>query len=148
MRELIEKIFDARIRTVFEKRPDLMNFFLKHERKRLPLDQLVEQVKKAEWMLGGKMANDANGKAKFHAMVESTADMFCHAAISNRDINVMSRAEKTRRSIVPEKHLLEFQDEINEENAKAHRGQIISSGYRPVAINKPRTRKTPKLILP
>lgn len=148
MRELIEKIFNARIKTVFGKRPDLMNFFLNHERKRVPLDQLVEQVKKAEWTLGGRMTDDAEGKAKFHAMVESTADMFCHAAINNHDQKMISSAELTRRSIVPEHHLIEFQNEINEENAKVHRGQIVGAGWKPTAINQARGRKTPKLILP
>lgn len=146
MRDQIEKIFDARIRKVFKERRDLMNFFLKHERKRLVLDSLVEQVRLAEWTLGGKMNSDADGKAKFEAMVENTADLFCHAAIGNADLKVMSDAEKRRRSITPEKHLIEFEQEINEENAKVHRGQIIGQGWTPKAVNVPRGRQIPKLL--
>lgn len=148
MREQIQKIFDERIRKVFGKRVDLCNFFLKHERKRVALDSLVDQVKHAEWMLGGKMANDADGKAKFVAMVENTADLFCHAAIGNHDLKTMSDAEKRRREITPEKHLIEFEQEINEENAKVHRGQIIGAGWKPTAVNQARGRKIPKLLLP
>lgn len=148
MREHILKIFDARLRKVFKERRDLLNFFLHHERKRLVIDNLCEQVSKAEWMLGGKMSNDAKGKAKFEAMIENTADLFCHACIGNHDQKTLSAAEKRRREITPEKDLLEFEAEINEENAKVHRGQIVGAGWKPTAINTARGRKVPKLLLP
>ena len=148
MREQIEKIFDARIKKVFGQRPDLLKFFLKHERKKLALDNLVEQVKQAEWVLGGKMNSDASGREKFTKMVEGTADLFCRAAIGQKEGEIMSSAERRRREIAPEKHLLEFEAEINEENAKVHRGQIVVAGWTPTDINTPRGRKVPKLLLP
>lgn len=148
MREQIQKIFDARIQKVFGERRDLMNFFLRHERKNLCLNNLVDQVKQAEWTLGGKMANDAEGKAKFEAMIENTADLFCRACIGDHDKRTLSDAEKRRREITPEKHLIEFEQEINEENAKVHRGQIVGQGWTPKAINTPRGRQVPKLLKP
>lgn len=148
MREQIEKIFNARVTKVFGERPELLRFFLKHERKRLVLDNLVEQVRKAEWMLGGKMNSDASGREKFVTMVEGTADLFCRAAIGQKEGEVMSAAERRRREIAPEKHLIEFEQEINEENAKVHRGQVVGAGWKPTAINTARGRKVPKLLLP
>ena len=147
MREQIKAVFDAHIKKAFKSRPDLARYFLNHERKNLCLNNLVEEVKKAEWMLGGKMEGEG-GKEKFILMVEQTASLFCRAAIGQRENEVMSSAERRRHEIAPEKHLLEFEAEINEENAKVHRGQIVGAGWKPVAKNQAQGRKIPKLLLP
>lgn len=139
----VQKIFDAKIRDAFKKRPDLMKFFLGHERKKLCLENLCEQIKLAEGLLAVKFDTP-----KYQNMIEQVAVMFCRGAIGQKEHEVASRAEQRRREIVPEYELLEFQKEINEENAKVHRGQIISEGWRPTAANQPRGRKTPKLLLP
>lgn len=148
MREQIAKIFDDRIRSVFKSKPELVRFFLNHERKNLALDNLVKEMRKAQYMVGAVLRDDEKGRRNYREMVEHTADLFCRAAIGTKEKDIMSAAEKRRQSIAPEHDLLEFEAEINEENAKVHRGQIVGAGWKPTAINTARGRKVPKLLLP
>lgn len=148
MREQIAKIFNDRIKKVFKEKPELLKFFLNHERKNLCLDRLVKEMRQAQYMVGAVLRDDEKGRRNYYEMIEHTADLFCRACLGQKEGEVMSAAEKRRRSIAPEHDLLEFQAEINEENAKVHRGQIVGAGWKPTAINTPRGRKVPKLLLP
>lgn len=131
----VQKIFDDKIRDAFKKRPDLKKFFLKHERKKLCIENLCEQIKLAEFAVTVKLDGE-----KYRNMIEQVAVMFCRGAIGQKENEIASKAEQRRREIVPEAELLEFEAEINEENAKVHRGQIIGQGWKPVAANKAATR--------
>lgn len=139
----VQKIFDDKIRSAFKTRPDLKKFFLKHERKQLCLENLCGEIKLAEALLARKFDGE-----KYRNMIEQVAVMFCRGAIGQKEKDIASRAEQRRREIAPEAELLEFQAEINEENAKVHRGQIIGQGWKPVAVNKARDRVVPKIIKP
>lgn len=145
MRAQIEEIFDARIKKVFISKPNMLPFFLQHERKNLCLDNLCEEVKTAEWKLGAKM-----DKAKFTQMVETIADTFCQAALRQAEFKHLSPAEQYRRRNERDlpKDVIDFAEELNEEEAKMRREQIVSSGWNPAHKNRARGRKVPKLILP
>lgn len=148
MREQIAKIFNDRIKKVFGEKQELLRFFLNHERKNLCIDNLVKEMRTAQYMVGAVLRDDEKGRRNYREMVEHTADLFCRACLGQKEIEIMSSAEKRRQSIAPEHDLLEFEAEINEENAKVHRGQIVGQGWKPTAINTARGRKVPKLLIP
>lgn len=148
MREEIERVFDARIQEVYGKKmPRLLPFFIKHERKARCLDNLCDEIKLTEWKMGAKFEGNHE---KFRNMVSTVADMFCQGALRHEEFKHLSPAEQYRRRQEKDlpKDVIDFAEELNEEEAKLKRGQIIGAGWNPAHKNKARGRKTPKLIIP
>lgn len=83
--------FDSWISTTFSEKTEIKNYLLRHERKKVCLENLCAQILRAEAKVRVRM-----DQAKFHALIDTTARMFCKAAIDSRVAYLASDAEKSR----------------------------------------------------
>lgn len=92
MRSEIQKIFDAEIDRVFEAKPDIAKFLKSHPKRNLCLDNLCEQVKECERRTF-QITFDADA---YRDVINSVCRMFAHAALSQREQQLLSESEKLR----------------------------------------------------
>jgi hypothetical protein len=77
MIEDISKRFDNALRDKFKEKPDVLNFLLKHERKHLCIQSLVEQIVRAErYSISIRVETYAN-------IIRDVALMFARAAVEH-----------------------------------------------------------------
>ena len=93
MRTEIEKLFNAFIEKTFKNRRDLMTFFLKHERKKICIDNLCEQIQGVERRRYSLTFNSTIYKR----LINDVAKMFCDACLLHQDEKNLSSNERLRR---------------------------------------------------
>jgi len=85
----VTALFDERIRHVFKGKEELTNFFLKHERKKIVIENTQTQIRLAELGRGNKF-----DIWKLKLMVNSIADFFCRTALTQKEQTLMTAAQK------------------------------------------------------
>lgn len=87
----VRRLFDAALVEKFNQLPDVLNFLLKHERKKLCLDNLCAEIIR---MNGRKLLFELD---TFKQVIETTADMFARKALKLAEENTLSSIERIRR---------------------------------------------------
>ena len=82
--------FDGFIKETFKDKPEVLNALLKHERKELCVNNLCEQILKAE---NGNVQFDLS---KYNLMIKTVTDLFAHACLKNWEFKALSRNEIKR----------------------------------------------------
>ena len=108
-REHIEKRFNAWIKWKFKKK-DIRKFLLRHERKDLCINNILDQVrtaqiKKPQWFDTAKAAK----------MIDWGVRMFCDAAIKHKHESTMSDIEKQKIMVNKEADYEAEQKELRKE---------------------------------
>lgn len=91
MIEAVEHVFDNRLREVFKTKPDVLKFLLNHERKKVCLENLCEQI-----LLVDAKKNGLLKAPQYRQLIDSIADVFASVALNAKQNELMSAAEKRR----------------------------------------------------
>ena len=87
----VEKEFDSEVKDIFKDKSTLINFFLKHERKKNVIENIQREIKIAEWRVG-HLVDSVTRKQ----IVKTVVKMFCELALKKKEQDIMSDNEKTR----------------------------------------------------
>lgn len=82
----IENGFDQELKRLFNTKPDILNFLIKHERKQLCLTNLLGEIKKSPWLT----------KPQFNEIIKAAATLFAKAALDTKEKELISQAELKR----------------------------------------------------
>ena len=91
MKSDIEKLFNAHLTEKFSHKPEVLKYLLQNDRKQVCLDNLCEQIIRAERKL---ILFDLT---RWKSMIRSTAEMFAGAALRKAEEAALSPAERSRR---------------------------------------------------
>lgn len=87
----VTKVFNEALVERFSKKPEVLNFLLRHERKTRCLENLCEQIRLTEFKATVKL--DAR---RYRLMIRTVADLFAKAALEAKHQELLSEAEKKR----------------------------------------------------
>ena len=87
----VETKFNQFIHQTFLAKPHIQKFLLNHERKKVAIENLCEQIRLAELGLPGKMRMN---QKKYVSLIHGIARMFCDAALTAKEHEIMSEAAK------------------------------------------------------
>lgn len=94
MNQIVRRVFDEHLKTVFASKPDILRFLLNHERKNLCLERLAKEIRMAE--LSQKVGGSAFNISKLRACIETTANIFALAALEAKKKELLSLMELKR----------------------------------------------------
>ena len=117
----VTKLFDSWIAAKFAGQEAVRSFLLRHERKRLCVDCLCEQIRIAELSRIGKVFN----AFRYKYLINQCAQMFCTFALKHAEDDALSRAEKQRRQDEAN-HFQQLEAEMAEMTDEALSTKIVS----------------------
>lgn len=87
----VRDTFEKEVRATFAKKPALIPFFLNHERRRLAEENLIKQIKVAEWKKGVWL-----NQHRIERIAKAAVNRFCHLALMKKEHELRSDAENAR----------------------------------------------------
>ena len=87
----VEARFDKEINRIFHEKYQIAQFLLKHERKKVCLEKLCEEIRMYEI---GKANPSLH---QYEGMIRDVAKMFAQAALTSKEHEILSTAERMRR---------------------------------------------------
>lgn len=85
--------FDSWLQSKFQGKPDIQRFLLNHERKHLCIQEVLQEIRKAELSnIGGRFE-----VTRYKLLIHTCAQMFANVAINHKHQQLLSSAERQRR---------------------------------------------------
>lgn len=108
----VKTLFDKHLLNKFMSTPDIARALMSHERKKLVIDNLCEQIIRME------QGNIKVNASKYKLAIESVADMFAHTALTHWEKSARSAAAK-RAEIDEADRIKNAEEHIREETKEA-----------------------------
>lgn len=121
MRDKIEKIFNEFISETYKEKEIIKKYFLNHERKKVCIDNLCDQIKIIEKQNYYIKFN----QEKYRYTIRETAKMFCHIAIEYAEQKSYSKS-KINLMISENNRMNSLEQEFNELQKESLSNKIIS----------------------
>lgn len=89
----VEKIFDEHLKAKLGQKPEVLQFLLRHERKKLCLENLCGEIRVCEFKLGNSFFN----AELYRKTIQDVARLFAETALEFAEQGHLTHLEKARR---------------------------------------------------